>query len=53
MQTYKENLNDLIEALKISSAYRQQQEHFWRQKDVKDFVPVAKEDVCEKVAQWH
>ena len=53
MQTREENLNDLIEALEISSAYRQRQERFWRQQALRDCMPLVKEDRPEKVAQFH
>ena len=53
MQTREENLNDLIQSLKISSSYRQRQECFWRQQAIRDYVPLVNEDCSEKVAQWH
>jgi hypothetical protein len=31
MQTREENLNDLIQSLKISSDYRQRQQRLWQQ----------------------
>ena len=53
MQTLEENLNDLIESLKISSAYRQRQELFCREQAIRDYMPLVKEGRSEKVAQWH
>ena len=53
MQTLEENLNDLIESLKISSAYRQRQERFWRRQAIRDYMPLVKEDCSKKVAQLH
>jgi hypothetical protein len=53
MQTREENLNDLIESLEISSAYRQRQERFWKEQGIRDCMPLVKEDRFEKVAQFH
>jgi hypothetical protein len=53
MQTHDELMNDLIEALKISSAYRQQQERLWRQGTICDYAPLDQKGSPTKTEQWH
>jgi len=44
MHTREENLNDLIESLKISSDYRQQQERLWRQQEEHGYASLSKDN---------
>jgi hypothetical protein len=50
MQTHDENLNDLIESLKISSAYRQEQEErVWRQRAIRECSTFDKREGSMKI----
>jgi hypothetical protein len=53
MITHEKFVNDLIESLKISSAYRQQQEHIWRERAIRDYAPLTREDITVEKASWH
>ncbi len=53
MKTREQNLNDLVEALEVSSAYRQQQEQLWRQQASCDYMSQSKEDPWTKVGSLH
>jgi hypothetical protein len=50
MQTHDELMNDLIEALKTSSAYRQQQELQWRRQAIRECASFAEEKKSMKVS---
>ncbi len=48
MQTREQNLNDLIQSLQVSSAYRQQQERLWKQRVISECVSYSKDNNSAK-----